>query len=132
MTSCSTRELGPRFFVSAGMSCIRVSWFPFLRFLCAGTRELFSCRALDNHREVDPVPSPAVECRMAPDCRTEESPSDGPVATKEDFALSSPEGNARTRRILRQVYDGGRGRTPDQALESDPSGPPSRGSCSFS
>src|SRR5437660_1361548 len=30
MTSCSTSELGPRFFLSAGMSCIRVSWLPFL------------------------------------------------------------------------------------------------------
>src|SRR4029450_3573770 len=77
MTSCSTCELGPRFFVSAGMSCIRVSWLPFLRFFIAHGRELFSCRALDNIREVDPVPSPAVQCGMAVDCRIEESPSDG-------------------------------------------------------
>jgi hypothetical protein len=35
MTSCSTRELGARFFVSVGMSCIRVSRLPFLRFFIA-------------------------------------------------------------------------------------------------
>jgi|SRR6266540_5152879 len=86
MTSCSTRELGPRFFVSAGMSCIRVSWLPFLRFFIAHGRGLLSSRALDNIERLIPFPPAAVECRMAPDCRTEESPSDGPVATKDGAA----------------------------------------------
>jgi hypothetical protein len=35
MTSCSTRELGARFFVSVGMSCNRVSRLRFLRFFIA-------------------------------------------------------------------------------------------------
>src|SRR5262249_27560546 len=60
MTSCSTCELGPRFFVSAGMSCIRVSWLPFLRFFVARGRGLPSCRALDNIERLIPFP-PAVE-----------------------------------------------------------------------
>ena len=49
MTSSSTRELGPRFFVSAGMSCIR-----FLAF--AHGRGLFSCRAVDNIENLIPFP----------------------------------------------------------------------------
>jgi hypothetical protein len=42
MASCSTRELGPRFFVSVGMSCIRFLAC-FLRFLLR--MDVDCCRA---------------------------------------------------------------------------------------
>src|SRR5215472_1770797 len=55
MTSSSTREHGPRFFVSAGMSCIR-SLASFLRFFIAHGRGLCSCRAFDNIERLIPFP----------------------------------------------------------------------------
>ena len=54
MTSSSTRELGPRFFVSARMSCIR-SLASFLIFIAHG-RGLFSCRVLDNIERLTAFP----------------------------------------------------------------------------
>ena len=54
MTSSSTRELGPRFFVSARMSCIR-SLASFLIFIAHG-RGLFSCRAVDDIENLIPFP----------------------------------------------------------------------------
>src|SRR5262249_39202212 len=73
MTSCSTCELGPRFFVSAGMSCIRVSWLPFLRFFVARGRGLPSCRALDNIERLIPFP-PAVEYSASTCAGTQATP----------------------------------------------------------
>ena len=58
MTSSSTRELGPRFFVSARMSCIR-SLASCLIFIAHG-RGLFSCRAVDNIERLIPLPKTAM------------------------------------------------------------------------
>src|SRR6266487_4662450 len=83
MTSCNTRELGARFFVSAGMSCIRVSWLPFPRFFIAHGRGLLSCRALDNIERLIPFlrqQSNAAWLQMAK--HSERLPSDGPTLTK--------------------------------------------------
>src|SRR5262252_2261379 len=59
MTSCSSRELGPRFFMSVGMSCIRFL-ASFLRFLLRIDADC-SRAALSITSKLDPVPAPAVE-----------------------------------------------------------------------
>jgi hypothetical protein len=56
MTSSSARELGPRFFVSAGMSCIRVPRSFSQGFSIAHGRGLFWCRAVDNIESLIPFP----------------------------------------------------------------------------
>jgi hypothetical protein len=52
MISCSTRELGPRFFVSAPTSCITVSWL-----LPMDADRFLVPRTIDNIEMFDPVPS---------------------------------------------------------------------------
>jgi hypothetical protein len=55
MTSCSTRELGPRFFVSVGMVLHSFPGFLPEIFIAHG-RGLFSCRAVDNIENLIPFP----------------------------------------------------------------------------
>jgi hypothetical protein len=52
MISCSTRELGPRFFVSAPTACITVSWL-----LPMDANRFLVPRIADNIETFDPVPS---------------------------------------------------------------------------
>src|SRR5262245_62342343 len=63
MTSCSTREVGPRFFVSVGMACIRLP-VSFLRFLLR--MDMFSFRAVDNIERLIPFPFQQSNTRREP------------------------------------------------------------------
>src|SRR5262249_13138975 len=56
MTSCSTRELGPRFFVSVGMSCIRITGLLSQDFLLRMDADYARDRALDNIERSIPFP----------------------------------------------------------------------------
>src|SRR6266511_4996635 len=82
MTSCSTRELGQRFFVSAGISCIRVSWLPFLRFFIAHGRGLLPCRALDNIERLIPFPRQQSNAAWRPIAAPRNRPATGPSRRK--------------------------------------------------
>src|SRR5215831_10492602 len=88
MTSCSTRELGPRVFVLAGMSCI---WFPgFLSqdLLLRHGRGLCSCRALDNIERLIPFPRQQSNMIERADCGAMLAAADALAALGANLAIA--------------------------------------------